>query len=162
MENLFDQLISTWHERGKIPFQPLFSDGTKLEANANQYTVEWKGSILNYQAKLKDKLLQLLMTYNQTYETKHPVVANHLNTTFETCLAELKQQIKDQNISFVYGKGQRKTTLQRHNEESRGSLEKWKLYQETLTLIDEHRKSYSKTDHDATFMRMKEDPIKNG
>ena len=75
------------------------------------------------------------MTYNQTYEMKHPVVANHLNTTFETCLAELKQQIKDQNISFVYGKGQRKTTLQRHYEEAQTCLNKRKPYQETLVII---------------------------
>ena len=66
MENLFYQLILTLHERGEIPLQHLFMDGTKLEANANKYTLGWKGSILKYQAKLKDKMLQFLMTYNQT------------------------------------------------------------------------------------------------
>ncbi|MCM1567774.1 MAG: hypothetical protein NC238_17845 [Dehalobacter sp.] len=33
---------------------------------------------------------------------------------------------------------------------------------EQQELILEERNSYSKTDHDATFMRMKEDPMKNG
>ena len=162
MENLFYQLILTLHERGEIPFQHLFIDGTKLEANANKYTFGWKGAILKYQAKLKDKMLQFLITYNQAYETKHPVVTKHLNTTFETCLTELTQRIKDQNISFVHGKGQRKHVLQRHYEEAQAFLDKWKLYQETLAIIGEHRNSYSKTDHDATFMRMKEDHMKNG
>lgn len=55
-------------------------------------------------------MIQLLIAYNQAYETKHPVVAKHLNTTFETCLAKLSQRIKDQNISFVHGKGQWKET----------------------------------------------------
>ena len=107
-------------------------------------------------------MLQFLITYNQAYETKHPVVTKHLNTTFETCLTELTQRIKDQNISFVHGKGQRKHVLQRHYEEAQAFLDKWKLYQETLAIIGEHRNSYSKTDHDATFMRMKEDHMKNG
>ena len=135
MENLFDQLILTWHERGEIPFQPLFSDGTNLEAKRNQYTIGWKESILKSQAKPKDKMLQFLMTYNRTYKTKHPVVAKHLNTTFDTCLAELNQQIKDQNISFVHGKGQRKHVLQRHDEEAQTCLNKRKPYQETLVII---------------------------
>lgn len=162
MENLFNQLLLKLHERGEIPFQTLFIDGTKLEANANKYTFGWKGSILKYQAKLRDKMLQFLITYNQTYETNHPVVAKQLNPTFETCLAELSQRIKDQNISFVHGKGQRKHFLQRHHEEAQGYLDKWKLYQETLAIIGDHRNSYSKTDPDATFMRMKEDHMKNG
>lgn len=135
MENLFYQLILTLHERGEIPLQHLFMDGTKLEANANKYTFGWKGSILKYQAKLKDKMLQFLMTYNQTYKTKHPVVAKQLTTTFETCLTELNQQIKDQNISFVHGKGQRKHVLQRHDEEAQTCLNKRKPYQETLVII---------------------------
>ncbi len=31
-----------------------------------------------------------------------------------------------------------------------------------LAIIGEHQTSCSKTDHDATFMRMKEDHMKNG
>ena len=82
MGNLFDRLILTWHKRGEISFQHLFVDETKLETNANQYTIGWKGSILKYQVKLKDKILQVLMTYNRTYQTKHLVITKHLNTTF--------------------------------------------------------------------------------
>ncbi len=162
MENLFYQLLLNLHERGELLFQHLFIDGTKLEANANKYTFGWKGSILKYQAKLKDKMLQFLMRYNQTYETKHPVVVKQLNTTFRTCLDELSQHINNQKVTFVHGKGQRKHVLQRHYEEALTYLDKWKLYQETLAIMGEHRNSYSKTDHDATFMRMKEDHMKNG
>ena len=162
MENLFYQLILTLHERGEIPFQHLFIDGTKLEANANKYTFGWKGAILKYQAKLKDRMLQFLITYNQAYETKHPVVTKHLNTTFETCLTELTQRIKDQNISFVHEKVNESTSYNDIMKRHRHSWIKWKLYQETLAIIGEHRNSYSKTDHDATFMRMKEDHMKNG
>lgn len=58
IENLFYQLILNLHERGEIPFQHLFMDGTKLEANANKYTFGWKGSILKYQAELADELAE--------------------------------------------------------------------------------------------------------
>lgn len=75
----------------KFLFDNLFIDRTKLEANANKYTFGWKGSILKYPVKLKDKMLQLLIPYNQAYETKHPVMAKHINTTFETYLTKLTQ-----------------------------------------------------------------------
>lgn len=162
LENLFYQLILNLHKRGEIPLQHLFIDGTKIEANANKYTFGWKGSILKYQVRLKEKMLQFLMTYNQTYDTKHPMNPKQLDIIFEMCLAELSQRIKDQNIVFVYGKGQRKHLLQRHYEEAQVFLDKWKLYRETLSIIGDHRNSYSKTDDDATFMRMKEDHMKNG
>ena len=84
--NLFNQLLLKLHERGEIPFQTLFIDGTKLEANANKYTFGWKGSILNI--KRNCETASVFNHYNQTYETNHPVVAKQLNPTFETCLAE--------------------------------------------------------------------------
>src|SRR5699024_8433942 len=45
----------------------------------------------------------------------------------------------EKQINFVHGQGRRKHQLQR-----------------------DYRNSYSKTDHDATFMRMKEDHMRNG
>ncbi len=43
----------------------------------------------------------------------------------------------------------------------KGHLEKVKEYNQNLYLCGSHN-SYSKTDHDATFMRMKEDAMMNG
>lgn len=40
-------------------------------------------------------------------------------------------------------------------------MPKLQEYEEKLDILDE-RNSYSKTDHDATFMRMKKDRMKNG
>lgn len=39
---------------------------------------------------------------------------------------------------------------------------KLETYQEHLEIMGDYRNSYSKTDHDATFMRMKEDHMRNG
>ncbi|MDU1316361.1 hypothetical protein [Anaerococcus hydrogenalis] len=41
-------------------------------------------------------------------------------------------------------------------------ISKLEKYQNQLKIMGEHRNSYSKTDHDATFMRMKEDHMRNG
>ena len=68
---------------------------------------------------------------------------------------------KQEDISFVHGKGKRKTPLQRSIETLESYIQKLKEYIKKIHLCGT-RNSYSKTDPDATFMRMKEDAMKNG
>ncbi len=42
-----------------------------------------------------------------------------------------------------------------------GLVERWESYENQLDIMDGVRNSYSKTDYDATFMRMKEDHMRN-
>ena len=64
-------------------------------------------------------------------------------------------------IKFVYGKGQRKSSIQRIYDKFNEYLEKLIEYKEDLDIIGPNRNSYAKTDHDATFMHMKEDHMRN-
>lgn len=61
----------------------------------------------------------------------------------------------------MHGTGKRKSHLQKSIETLEEYLEKLKEYTQKLYICGE-RNSYSKTDHDATFMRMKEDAMGNG
>ena len=74
---------------------------------------------------------------------------------------ECKRNCKKQKIVFVYGTGKRKTKEQRNYEKYEEWLEKLENYAHHLAMMGE-RNSYSKTDPDATFMRMKDDHMKNG
>ena len=62
---------------------------------------------------------------------------------------------------FVHGIGRRKTQLQKSLEQLDQYLEKLKEYTKKLYTLG-NRNSYSKTDPDATFMRMKGDAMLNG
>ena len=62
---------------------------------------------------------------------------------------------------FVHGIGKRKSQIQKSIETLEGSMEKLKEYTQKIHLCGD-RNSYSKTDPDATFMRMKEDHMQNG
>lgn len=68
---------------------------------------------------------------------------------------------QEEKIEFVHGCGKRKTKLQRSIEKLEEYLDKLKEYTQKIHICGE-RNSYSKTDHDATFMRMKEDAMRNG
>ncbi len=62
---------------------------------------------------------------------------------------------------FVHGRGHRKTTLQRNYEKLAKYRDKLSEYIEKLSVCGDDRNSYSKTDHSATFMRMKRDYMGN-
>lgn len=66
-----------------------------------------------------------------------------------------------EGIEFVHGTGKRKSLVQKSIETLEGYLGKLKEYTKKLHVCGE-RNSYSKTDPDATIMRMKEDAMGNG
>ncbi|MSU01614.1 transposase [Tissierella sp. DSM 105185] len=68
---------------------------------------------------------------------------------------------KSKNIVFNYGSGKRKSEEQKKYEMLEEWLDKLNIYEKHLNILGE-RNSYSKTDKDATFMRLKDDHMKNG
>ena len=58
--------------------------------------------------------------------------------------------------------GQSKSEVQKEWETLDELRCKWREYEEKLTIMGTNRNSYSKTDPDATFMRMKDDHMRNG
>ena len=68
---------------------------------------------------------------------------------------------QSENIVFVHGIGKRKTPLQKNIEMLEDYLSRLKRYTQQIHTCGE-RNSYSKTEPDATFMRMKEDAMGNG
>lgn len=62
---------------------------------------------------------------------------------------------------FVHGKGKHKTATQRPFETVDECRQKLRSYAEKIKICGEDRSSYSKTDHDSTFMRFKKDHMKN-
>ncbi len=81
-------------------------------------------------------------------------------------LFKLQRQIakiaENEGIIFVKGKGKRKTQLQKLYETTERYGVRLLDYQTHFKKMGADRNSYSKTDVDATFMRMKEDHMMNG
>ena len=62
---------------------------------------------------------------------------------------------------FVYGKGKRKTQEKRYYDLLIEYTRRLKTYGHHISVCGERRNSYSKTDTDATFMRVKKDYMGN-
>lgn len=146
---------------GEISRETIFIDGTKIEANANKYTFVWKKSVTKNQAKLLIKLAIFVAESEKLYSIKivqgDTVKIKHIKKLRKKLYA-LKEK---SGIRFVHGIGRRKSLLQKSIETLDGYLSKLKEYSHKLHLCGK-RNSYSKTDNDATFMRLKEDAMGNG
>lgn len=148
-------------ELGELSGQNIFIDGTKIEANANKYTFVWKRAVTRNQEKLGIKMAALVQECVEAYALK-PVWHGRVKIKTLKSLRKKLYAIKDrEGIEFVFGKGTRKSPLQRHIEQLEFFLEKAKEYNQKIHHC-KGRNSYSRTDRDATFMRMKEDAMKNG
>lgn len=148
-------------ELGEISGETIFIDGTKIEACANKYTFVWKKAVTKNQAKLLIKLADFVAECEEAYDIKI-VYGNTIKMKHVKRLRKrLLKLCKEENITFVHGIGKRKSPLQKSFETLDGYLNKLKEYNQKIHKCGS-RNSYSKTDEDATFMRMKEDAMMNG
>ena len=67
-----------------------------------------------------------------------------------------------ENITLLSGKGHKKSELLKMYHDAQRYMERLEKYADNFEIMGEDRNSYSKTDNDATFMRMKDDHMKNG
>ena len=158
---LLANVTSMLYELGEISGKTVFIDGTKIESRANKYTFVWKKTISKNQARLFEKIVSFIEECEALYGIQ--VVYNGKATlhTMKRLRRKLYRIKEEENISFVYGSGHRKSQLQRSVETLEGYICKLKEYTKHLHVCGD-RNSYSKTDPDATFMRMKEDSMRNG
>ena len=151
-EGLFNQLVVKLSELGEIQYENIFIDGTKIEAYANKYTFVWKKTILKNEQRMQVKAKAFLAKLNIDFNAGLPLTEPSITVeTLQKAVNFLKEKQNDEKIVFVYGKGKRKTELQRSAETMQDFLEKqtkYDRYNETF----EGRNSFSKTDTDATFM----------
>ena len=160
-EDLLRQVVELLIQAGFVDMAAVFIDGTKIEANANKYTFVWKKGTEKQREKLSAKVAEqlpaLLANAGIKYRLPEVIAVRHLKKIRK----KLYAQKQAEGIEFVHGTGKRKTPVQRAIETVDGWIEKYKRYTRDIHICGD-RNSYCKTDHDATFMRMKEDHMRNG
>lgn len=160
-----DRIMSEFSEflysLGEISGKAIFIDRTKIEACANKYTFVWKKAV----TKSQQKLLERLAEFVRECETLYGLRIIYKKQVKMRQVKKLRKKLyalrELEGVEFVHGPGKRKSPLQKRIETLEGYLEKLKEYTKKLHICGECG-SYSKTDPDATFMRMIEDAMGNG
>ena len=117
-----------------------------------------------------DKVRSVIEKNRKRKLSKHKKLANNTVIEIDNCspLEILKLQknlntiASGEGIEFIYGKGKRKPEIQQLYEELEHLGQRLMGYKECFEIMGKERNSYSKTDLEATFMRMKEDHMLNG
>ena len=165
IENIFYDLNQYLIDKEKIDTQRLYIDGTKIEANANKYKFVWKGSIEKFRDKLYHKItkqIEKLNAHHREMGIFFPAYESYEIAYIQRVLDFLEREVDKADVTFVHGKGKRKTALQRDYEKISEYMNKLEEYTKYIDIIGPDRNSCARTDHDATFMHMKEDHMRNG
>lgn len=159
-------------ERNMIEEEAIFIDGTKIEANANKFTFVWRKSTEKYSKQLVEKSNNM---YNELL--KNEIIpgieresSDELSTEeLQSIVNQLDDQVNDYTQQINESeKGSERKQLRSQRKQPKQYLKQFKdlverkeKYRQDMKILGE-RNSYSKTDYDATFMRMKDDYMKNG
>lgn len=140
------------HREGFVSLLVQYIDGTKIESAANKYSFVWKGSVEKYDARIREKTDAILKEIEQVIEAENRDTSDEreLSTEeFSSRVGRIKERMQSEGMT----KGQCKQV-----KELEAKMAEHDHKREVLG----NRNSYSKTDEDATFMRMKEDAMLNG
>ena len=158
LKEVFSQVVLLLVEKGIITLKEAYLDGTKIEANANRYTFVWGRSITKSKERIK-KQLDELWAYAESVAKEE--LENNEPAVFEKIDQEsIKRTISNIN-NALKGKPVSKKVKQKLDYARKNWPDNLKKYEQQEKQLG-NRNSYSKTDTDATFMKMKEDHMLNG
>ncbi|SHM43646.1 IS1182 family transposase [Chryseobacterium polytrichastri] len=159
LRSVFEEVVKLLVKEDLLSIDQVYTDGTKIEANANKYTFVWKKSIQTNKEKMK-KQLEEIWNYAQSVAADEdmapepPTATTIDKESIKATVEKLNKVLADNDQVDKKVKAK----LRYINQTFPVNIAK---YEQQEVILGE-RNSYSKTDTDATFMRMKEDHMLNG
>ena len=164
IDRIFADVNEYIFQKEQVDLNHVYIDGTKISANAGKYSWVWKKSCEKNRIKLFAKITELLENMNAgaaLLGVKFDIREEYAIEYLEEILKKYIELVGFDPGKAVHGKGNHKTSEQRLIEKFSEYIERLKKYAERIKICGNDRNSYSKTDHDATFMRMKRDHMGN-
>ena len=164
INNIFTQVVLLLAERGFITLDVEYIDGTKIESKANKYTFVWRKTIEKNRAKLQEKIRVLLGQIDDVIAQDKAAAAETVEFTpeaLDSLIGDLKDALATEPESVDKMQKRQRRQQKKQIKELEKHRDKLGEYDSRLEQIG-GRNSMSKTDPDATFMRMKEDAMNNG
>lgn len=163
VRHVFTEVVKLLSEGGYVKLENYFLDGTKLEADANQYSGVWAKNTKRYKHKVDEKIAALLDEIDRINEAEEAEYGDKdleemggngslTSEKIEKTVEKLNQQLKEQPDNRKLRQAVKKL--------ERDYLPRQRKFERQEQIL-QGRNSYSKTDQDAILMRMKENPQGN-
>lgn len=158
LKEIFNQVVVLLAEAGAVTLKEVVLDGTKIEANANRYTFVWGKAMRVSRERIERQLRELWEYVEKVYEDEEqqpnePNFAAIDPEAVARTIDKINEALREKEID--------PKIKQKLNYAKKNWPKKLAEYDEKEKILA-GRNSYSKTDKDATFMRMKEDHMRNG
>ena len=153
IHSIFSKVVIMLVELGYVSLDVQYIDGTKIESASNRYTFVWRKSVERNKLKLEVKVDNIIKQIEKGIQDDN---RNDDQTPTPINSKILKERIKELNTNEKQSREEKKQVKELLKHQAK--LEEYERHLDTLG----DRNSYSKTDPDATFMRMKEDHMGNG
>jgi transposase len=159
VRKVFASMMEFLVEEGYVKMENYFADGTKVGADCNPHKVIWAKKTKRYKERLQKQIEELLdeiegvnKRENEEYGEEN---LEELGENSEITAEKLKQKVEEINAQLKEKPEDRqlKKAVKQLEQEDLPRLEKYEEQERTLN----GRNSYSKTDPDASCLRMKED-----
>ena len=163
VEEIFTETVLFLAGKGLVDLKKYFVDGTPIQANANKNSYVWKENTNRYMKAVQKRVHEIFrkiekvnLEEDKKYGDKD---LEEMGEGTELTSEEIKEQVKRLNKIIEQsdlGKAQKKkaeTLIRKVEQKELPKVQKYEGQKEIL----QARKSYSKTDNDATFL-----PMKNG
>ena len=164
INEVFTQIVLLLRAKGFISLDVEYIDGTKIESKANKYTFVWRKTVERNRERLMKKIKVLLsqiddvIVQDKTSDMETVSVTPSMLTELAEALRSTFEQTSEPSTKEEKAVAREKRRQLKELEAQRDKLQEYDTHMKTL----DGRNSYSKTDPDATFMRMKEGAMRNG
>ncbi len=159
LRSVFEEVVKLLAAEGLLSIEEVYTDGTKIEANANKYTFVWKKAIQTNKEKMKKALSEIWQYAQSVAKVEDGLPEPPDFTDIDT--EKVQQTVDTLNAVLAEKADLDKKVKAKLKYVTREYPEKIAEYERKEAILGE-RNSFSKTDTDATFMRMKEDHMQNG
>jgi len=158
LKEVFAQIVLLLVDSGHVSLKEIYTDGSKIESVANRYSFVWGKAIKTSRERIKQQLKEL-WAYTQKLAAEEkdddtpPDFDKIDSKNVKATIAKIDAVLKDKAVN--------KDVKQKLNYARKQWPAKLKQYVKQEKILA-GRNSYSKTDPGGTFMRMKEDYMRNG
>lgn len=165
IEEVFSLVLEYLLETGHVKLENYFLDGTKIEANANKYKAVWGTQREHYHKRVQEQIKELLKQIDEVNQAEQEEYGDEdLEELGENSQEDINSERLKKKIEELNQKLRKKTESGKKSGSERKAIRKLEKdclvrlekYEEQEKILD-GRNNYSKTDEDASFMRMKED-----
>jgi transposase len=164
IEDIFKSMLVFLMEQGYIKFENYFCDGSTFGANANRHKMVWKKNAVRYKEATEQKCKELFRQIEEFNATEESSYGNKdLEEIGQAAQVSMEERIATQveRLDTIINSNEAKSTkrkaktIKKKIQEHKAAIDKYDRQQQ----ISGQRSGYSKTDEDATAMKMKNDEI---